>query len=99
MKKYFFLTLRLWKILKDFHKHFYIQLASIIVQQLIGIATVYLYAKMLDALVTKNTHFLFWFIGLTFILGFIRNRIIAYYTDLHATKYIDNAIQQFLEEY
>lgn len=99
MKKYFPLLKRVWALLKPFHKSFYIQLASIIVQQLLSIVVTVLAAKMLDALVTGNTRFIFWFIGLSVFISIIQNRIIAYYTDLHALKYLDNNIQQFLEEY
>ncbi len=98
MQKYYSLTLRLWKLLSDFHKDFYLQLASTVVQQLIGIGVTFTAAKMLDALVTKNTHFIPWFIGLYFFANILRNRI-GYYTDIESLKKIDNAIQQFLEEY
>jgi ABC-type multidrug transport system fused ATPase/permease subunit len=98
MRKYFSLTLRLWKLLKDFHRDFYLQLASTVVQQLIGIGIVLIAAKMLDALVTKNTHLIPWFIGLYFLANIVRNRI-GYYADMQSLKKIDNAIQQFLEEY
>lgn len=74
------------------------QLASTIIQQIIGIGITYTAAKMLDALVTKNTHFIPWFIGLYFLASVLRNRI-GYYTDLQSLKKMDNAIQQFLEEY
>lgn len=98
MQKYFSITLRLWKLLLDFHKDFYLQLASTVVQQLIGIGATFTAAKMLDALVTKNTHFIPWFIGLYFFANVVRNRI-GYYADVESLKKIDNAIQQFLEEY
>ena len=98
MQKYFFLIFRLWKLLKNFQKDFYIQLFSIIIQQAIGIGAIFLAAKMLDALVSKNTHIIWWLIALYFIANSIRNRI-GLYTELHALKKIDNGIQQFLEEY
>lgn len=98
MKKYFSLTLRLWKLLSNFHKEFYFQLFSVICQQLIGVGTVLVAAKMLDALVTKNTQTIPWLIGIFFLANVVRNRI-GYYTDLRSLKYIDNAVQQFLEEY
>ncbi len=98
MQKYFSLTLRLWNLLKDFHRDFYFQLASTVAQQVIGIGITFTAAKMLDALVTKNTHLIPWFIGIYFLASVLRNRI-GYYTDLQSLKKIDNAIQQFLEEY
>ncbi len=98
MQKYFSLTIRLWKLLKKFQKDFYIQLFSIITQQAIGVGSIFIAAKMLDALVTKNVHTIPWLIGIYFIANVTRNRI-GLYSDLHALKKIDNGIQQFLEEY
>lgn len=98
MQKYFTLTFRLWKLLHNFHKEFYIQLFSIIVQQFIGVGTVLVAAKMLDALINKNTDLIPWLIGIFFVANIVRNRI-GYYTDIHSLKNIDNAVQQFLEEY
>ena len=98
MQKYFSLTFRLWKLLKSFHKEFYIQLFSIIIQQLIGVGTVLVAAKMLDALISKDIHLIPWLIAIFFIANLVRNRI-GYYTDIHSLKKIDNAVQQFLEEY
>ena len=98
MQKYFFLTIRLWKLLKKFQKDFYIQLFSIIIQQAIGVGSIFIAAKMLDALVSKNTHIIWWLIALYFTANVLRNRI-GLYTELHALKKIDNSIQQFLEEY
>jgi ATP-binding cassette, subfamily B, heavy metal transporter len=98
MQKYLSITHRLWKLLAPFHKHFYIQLGGAITQQIIGIGVTYVAARMLDALVTHNTHFIPWFIAIYFLAGIIRNRI-SYYTQEHSLIYIDNAIQQYLEEY
>lgn len=98
MQKYLSLTIRLWKLLKNFQKDFYIQLFSTIIQQAIGVGTIFLAAKMLDALVTKNTHIIWWLIAIYFTANIIRNRI-GLYTELHALKKLDNGIQQFLEEY
>jgi ABC-type multidrug transport system fused ATPase/permease subunit len=99
MKKYFLLFKRIWKLLADFHGHFYLQLVLIILQQLLSIVTTIIAAKMLDSLVTGNTGFIFWFIGLSLFLTVLKNRIIGYYSGIHAMRYLDNNIQQFLEEY
>jgi ABC-type multidrug transport system fused ATPase/permease subunit len=98
MQKYISTVHRLWKLLAPFHRHFYIQLGGTIVQQIIGIGTTYLAARMLDALITNNSHFIPWFIGIYFLAGLVRNRV-SYYTQEHSMIYIENAIQQYLEEY
>lgn len=98
MQKYFSTIYRLWKLLAPFHKHFYIQLGSTMIQQLIGIGVTYIAARMLDALVTNNSHFIPWFIGIYLAASIVRNRM-SYYTQRHSLVYMDNAIQQYLEEY
>ncbi len=98
MQKYFSLIIRLWKLLKNFQKDFYIQLFSIIIKQAIGVGAVFIAAKMLDALVTKNTSSIWWLIGVYFLANVVQNRI-GLYAELHALKKIENGIQQFLEEY
>jgi ABC-type multidrug transport system fused ATPase/permease subunit len=98
MKKYFSILLRLWNLLKPFHGDFYIQLASIIAQQISGILVTFILAKILDVLVTKNISTLTWMLILFPIVTIFKNRI-SYYTDKHSLKKIEGAIQQYLEEY
>lgn len=98
MQKYFSLILRLWKILKPFHKDFYIQLGSTIVQQGITVFTIYILAKALDAIVHLEFD-----LALTYILynlvAMLTKAIIGYFTEIHAQNNIGYAIQQHLEEY
>lgn len=98
MQKYLTTIVRLWRLLQPFHKDFYIQLSSIVVQQAIQVGITFIFAKTLDALISKNIPLLVWIIILYPILNIVKNRI-GYYTDLHSIKKIDNAIQQFLEEF
>lgn len=99
MRRYFELLKKTWGILKPFHKEFYIQLAGITLDQLLGTLSILITAKLLDALVTKNTHFIPWFILLSVIVTVIRNQGVNYYKDSRATKRLDSHIQQHLEEY
>ena len=98
MKKYLYTLLRLWKLLTPFHKDFYIQLASIVTQQISGILITFILAKILDSLVSKNIPTLTWMLILFPGIAIIKNRI-SYYTDKHSLKKIEGAIQQYLEEY
>jgi ABC-type multidrug transport system fused ATPase/permease subunit len=98
MKKYFSTIRRLWLILKDFRKHFYIQLLLTIVDQAIAIAVTLLLAKTLDALISKNVDFLWYVLILYPLVSIIKNRI-SLFKNLHELKYLGNSIQQFLEEY
>ena len=98
MKKYLHTLLRLWKLLTPFHKDFYIQLASIVTQQISGILITFILAKILDSLVSKNIPTLTWMLILFPGIAIIKNRI-SYYTDKHSLKKIEGAIQQYLEEY
>ncbi len=98
MLKYFSLIFRLWKILKPFHKDFYLQLLSSVVQQGITIASIYLSAKILDSVIHQNYHQATTFI--LYNLGILLTKVvISYYTEIHAQNNIGYAIQQHLEEY
>lgn len=98
MKKYYQTTLRLWNLLKPFHSHFYLQLFLIVLTQLINIFTVYLIAQVLNNIINKTFDqavlmSTFW------ILAYLVWTVINYYKNFHQSKYIDNAIQQYLEEF
>lgn len=98
MQKYFLLIVRLWKMLKPFHKDFYIQLVSTIIQQAITVYSIYLTAKILDNVIHKNfeASLQLVFINLAILLVKV---IISYFTEIHAQNNIGYAIQQHLEEY
>ena len=98
MQKYLSLLGRLWKMLSPFHYHFYLQLFSTVIQQGINILTIYLTAKILDAIITKNFTGALELVGIALLASCIRI-IINYYTELHAQNKIEFAIQQHLEEY
>lgn len=98
MHKYLSLIYRLWKLLKPFHKEFYIQLASTIVQQGINVLSIYLLAKVIDSLIHKNFPLALELVGLNLAIILVRV-LMGYFTDLHAQNKIDYAIQQYLEEY
>ncbi len=98
MSKYLSLIHRLWKLLKPFHINFYLQLTTTIIQQGINIFSIYLTAKILDAIVNKQftTALHIVFINLCLVLIKV---IISYFAELHAQNKIGFAIQQHLEEY
>ena len=98
MKKYFTTIKRLWLILKDFRKHFYIQLSAIIATQGLGIVVTILLAKTLDSLFAKNTSILVYILVSYLSIRLLQNRI-SYYATLHEAKYLTNAIQQHIQEY
>jgi ABC-type multidrug transport system fused ATPase/permease subunit len=98
MQKYFSLILRLWKMLKPFHKDFYLQLGSTIIQQGITVFTIYILAKALDAIVHQHFN-----LALSYILynlgAMLTKAVIGYFTEIHAQNNIGYAVQQHLEEY
>ncbi len=98
MHKYLSILRRLWKLLKPFHKDFYIQLSSSIVQQAINIFSIYLLAKVLDNIINKRLEEALLLVIINLALVLIRI-VISYYTELHGQNNIDFAIQQHLEKY
>ncbi len=98
MQKYIQTTWRLWKLLKPFHKEFYIQLIYIIADQAVGVGITLIMAKTLDALIAKDISLLTYFIFLYPIISIIRNRIV-YYQDTRSLRKMDQNILQFLQEF
>ncbi len=98
MQKYIHTTWRLWKLLKPFHKDFYIQLFFIIITQIFNIAIIFLTAKILDFLINKDFISAYYIAIIIFILSLIKI-IMAYFVDMHAQNKLDFQIQQHLEEY
>ncbi|MEN9881432.1 MAG: hypothetical protein RLZZ308_615 [Candidatus Parcubacteria bacterium] len=85
-------------MLTPFHTDFYLQLLSTITQQAINIYTIYLTAKVLDAIIHNNFTIAIEFVIAILLITFIRI-IVGYFTDIHAQNKIDFAIQQHLEEH
>ena len=98
MKKYLSTTFRLWKLLRDFHKHFYLQLFSTIIQQALNVSIIALTAGILNNIIISNFIRSYELLIIGFILSII-NIIIGYFGEAHSQKYLDFEIQQYLEEY
>ncbi len=98
MQKYLNLIIRLWKLLKPFHKDFYLQLCSTVAQQAITVYSIYLTAKILDALINKNYDISINLVIVNLAVLFLKI-IISYFAEIHAQNNIGFAIQQHLEEY
>lgn len=97
MKKYLTTILRLWKLLKPFHKHFYIQLGFIVVTQLTSILIVYTMSNILNNIVSKE-----FLLAIYFVLGWffmsVLNSYLNYFIGLHEIKNLNQYIQQYLQE-
>jgi ATP-binding cassette, subfamily B, putative efflux pump len=98
MQKYLPTILRLWKLLRPFHKHFYFQLGATIAIQAINIFSVFMMAKALDAVITKEINILIYVAILYPIASIISNRI-SLAASFNSLRYLENNIQQYLEEY
>jgi ATP-binding cassette, subfamily B, putative efflux pump len=98
MKNYITLTSKLWKLLKPFHKHFYIQLGGTVLNQAIGIGIALLTAKALDAVISKDIPTLV-YVAILFPLASIIAERITLFTSMNELKYLGNHTHQFLEEY
>lgn len=98
MQKYLALIIRLWKMLKPFHKDFYIQLGSTVLQQGITVYSIYLTAKILDSLIHQDFTTAYNLVAINLGISLVKV-IINYFTEIHAQNNIGYAIQQHLEEY
>ena len=98
MNNYYKISKRLWFLLKPFHKHFYIQLFLIVIQQAIGIGLTFILAKSLDALISKDINILIYMSILYPVISIIVNRI-SLYSEEHRLRHLTNNVQQYLEEF
>lgn len=98
MKKYFKTTLRLWKLLKPFHKHFYIQLFLIVILQLLNIFSTVVLSKSIDSVVTKNFVFAAYFVVGFFLISLLRH-LFNYLKEAISIKELTYNTLQFLQEY
>lgn len=98
MQKYTQTTWRLWKLLKPFHKDFYIQLFFIIFMQAVGVGLIFLTSKLLDSIVNKNFQIAFTILAVFFIVKIIEHTV-AYFSERHAFSTIQTRIQQHLQEF
>lgn len=98
MQKYLHTTWRLWKLLKPFHKDFYIQLFLTIIIQAAGIYLIYLSSRMIDSLVKFDISLAIKLgIGFSLIRSFVI--VFDYMQEAHNLKKMDLEIQEFLQKY
>lgn len=98
MKKYFEATLRLWKLLKPFHKYFYTQLFFTISLQLAAIASTFIISKIIDNSIAKtwDVVYIYFFVYLALL---IIQRIFGNIASAENIRNSYGYIQQFLEEF
>lgn len=98
MKKHFQTILRLWRLLKPFHKYFYLQLFLILITQ--GISTILTLnmSKIIDSTVNKNWQLLTYFLLSYLFLMIIRN-ISNAIQGRQEIKYSMGKMRNFIQEY
>lgn len=98
MQKYFQTTWRLWTLLKPFHKYFYLQLASIFIQQLTTVYSIYLTSQILNEIIEKNYKHGYTLAIAIAVLSLVRY-FLMYITDQMALKYTEHGVIKFMQEY
>lgn len=98
MKKYIEITIKLWKLLKPFHKYFYLQLILIlIVQGSYTLLTINL-SKIIDYITVKNWKILTFFLASYLMLLIIKN-IANAIEGRREIKISMGKIRNYLQEY
>ncbi len=98
MQKYYHTTLRLWKLLQPFHKHFYLQLFYNAFDQGLRLLITYLMALTLNSLISKDINFLI-FMAFAFPVANFLKDFIGYALGQHNLKHLDQNIYSFLQSY
>ena len=98
MKKYIEITKRLWKLLKPFHKYFYLQLFFTTIIQLASIYSTSVVSKIIDNSVSRRWENVEFFL-LIYIIVLIINRIINFISDKQELKKEYSEIPQYMQEF
>jgi hypothetical protein len=93
-----FLTLKLWKILRSFHRDFYIQFAVNFAIQASKIFITFLFAEIINQLYMRDVNMV---ILILFIYPFIHLGLnkLNYFQRIHSLKKIEAKLHTFLENY
>ena len=98
MKHYFHNILRLWKILKPFHLHFYVQLGFIFVTQLFVVVFAYITSQLLNNLVAKDIRMLVMFFIAWALLSCLEI-LIDYFARVNRVKNLDESLFSHLQSF
>lgn len=98
MKKYLETIWRLWKLLRPFHRYFYLQLFFIIIIQAASIFITQLKSEIIDYAIIKNWEKLIFIIVLYFLIMII-SRLIQYYSDKRQMENSYAGIPQHMQEF
>ena len=98
MKHYLHTLKRLWKILRPFHTHLYIQLLCIVIIQSVEIYFNFLTGSIFDTALTKDTSEVLRVLGIFFASVSVY-WILQYVQERHREKHLSSFIQQHLEEF
>lgn len=93
-----FLTFQLWKILKSFHKDFYIQFAVNFFIQASKIFLTFLFAEIINQLYSHDIKFVVLALVVYPFVYLLLNRL-NYYQRIHSLKKIEVKLHTFLETY
>lgn len=96
MQNYLSTTWRLWKLLKPFHKEFYLQVFLSLLTQAGNVLRVLIMVRILNSIVA-NSFYEAYLYSLYYFLATIALQIFSYITDSISVKKIDYNIQQHLQ--
>ena len=96
MQKYYQTTIRLWNLLKPFHKHFYLQILLNALDQFLKISSTYIIARILDALISKNINFLI-YMFCSYILVNIFSDLVGYISIRNTLKNLEQSVIGYLQ--
>lgn len=98
MKHHLNNVVRLWFILKPFHKYFYTQLGLIAISQVLIIAIAYGQSTILNLLVEKNIHMLI-YVFIAYAVVFAIDVYVDYLAVKNSQEHLDQTLFQFIQEY
>ena len=98
MRTHISLVLKLWTLLKPFHKYFYVQLFFITILQLLIILIAFINGAVLTNIVSANWHTVA-LLFFAFLLAHEIDSIFSFLSQRNAAHHLDQPIHQFLQKY
>ena len=98
MKKYFETIKRLWKLLKEFHKHFYIQFVLVVISSSLAIAFSLLLAKLITYTVSKDVNSIIK-VSIVYIGLLVFSHALSFVKYWYEVTRLTTNVQQFWREY
>jgi ABC-type multidrug transport system fused ATPase/permease subunit len=87
---------RILQFFRPFSKHIVVMVGILVVIQLIGTLSPYLFGQSVNAVIGKNIHLTFLFLLLAFIISLFQGIFLSWYKDRYEVRFLDDHVDKAL---